>query len=55
MSIIDTDTDNELLLLQLNQMTEEAQAAPGSFRSQMMSKVRGYRNQLDKLKKDMVR
>lgn len=45
------EMDEALFLL--NQMTEEAQAAPGSFRSQMMSKVRGYRNQLDKLKKDM--
>ena len=42
------------LKFQLNYMTEEAQSAPGSFRSGMMTKVRGNRFHLDKLKKEIV-
>ena len=35
-------------------MMEEGQSAPGAYRGGMISKVRGYRYQLDKLKKDIV-
>lgn len=35
-------------------MMEEGQGAPGAYRNGMISKVRGYRYQLDKLKKDIV-
>ena len=41
-------------LKQLTSMTEEAHSAPGAYRSSMMSKVRGYRFQFDKLKKEKV-
>ena len=43
-----------VLFLQLNVMMEEGQSAPGAYRTGMISKVRGYRYQLDKLKKDIV-
>ena len=35
-------------------MMEEGQSAPGAYRTGMISKVRGYRYQLDKLNKDIV-
>jgi len=39
----------------LNVMMEEGQSAPGAYRTGMISKVRGYRYQLDKLKKDIAK
>lgn len=35
-------------------MFEEAQSAPGAYRNSLMSQTRGYKNELDKLKKDLV-
>jgi len=37
----------------LASMAEEAQSAPGAYRSSMMSKTRGYRSQLEKLKREV--
>lgn len=36
-------------------MEEEASAAPGTYRNSMMSKIRSYRRDFDKLRKDLVR
>lgn len=36
-------------------MEEEASSAPGSYRNSMMSKIRSYRRDFDKLRKDLVR
>jgi len=36
-------------------MEEEASSAPGTYRNSMMSKIRSYRRDFDKLRKDLVR
>ena len=35
-------------------MEEEAKPAPGTYRSQMVAKIRNYRRDLDKLSRDLV-
>lgn len=35
-------------------MFEEAQSAPGSFRTKLLSQTRGHKNDLEKLKRDLV-
>ncbi|XP_022105289.1 vesicle transport through interaction with t-SNAREs homolog 1B-like [Acanthaster planci] len=39
----------------LQEMEEEAKPAPGSYRSQMVAKVRNYRRELDKITRDLKR
>ena len=36
-------------------MDEEANGAPGGYRNSMMSKVRSYRREFEKLRRDLVR
>lgn len=38
---------------QITQMFEEAQSAPGSFRTKLLSQTRGHKNDLEKLKRDL--
>ena len=38
----------------MEEMEEEGSVAPGAYRNSMMSKVRSYRRELDKLKRDLV-
>ena len=40
---------------QLEEMEEEAGVAPASYRNSMMSKIRSYRRDFDKLRRDLVR
>jgi len=39
----------------MEEMEEEASSAPGTYRNSMMSKIRSYRRDFDKLRKDLVR
>lgn len=39
---------------QLTQMFEEAQAAPGAYRSSLLSQTRGCKTDLEKLKKELI-
>ncbi|XP_057315879.1 vesicle transport through interaction with t-SNAREs homolog 1B-like [Hydractinia symbiolongicarpus] len=41
--------------LQLAQMADEAQLAPGAYRTKLLSDTRGHRYQLDKVKKELDR
>ena len=41
--------------VELAQMTDEAQAAPGTYRTNLMSKTRGYRAKLDKVRKELAK
>jgi len=35
-------------------MIEEAQSAPGNYRTSLLSQSRGYKNELEKLKRELV-
>jgi len=41
--------------LQLSQMVDEAQKAPGAFRTQLMGKTRTYRADLTRIKRELVK
>ena len=43
-----------LIALQLQEMEEQAKQAPGSYRTHMLSRIRNYRRDLDKLFRDLV-
>ena len=44
-----------IIFFQLEEMEEEAGVAPASYRNSMMSRIRSYRRDFDKLKRDLVR
>ncbi|XP_038073853.1 vesicle transport through interaction with t-SNAREs homolog 1B-like isoform X2 [Patiria miniata] len=53
--IRDAERASEEAAAVLQEMEEEAKPAPGSYRSQMVAKVRNHRRELDKINRDLKR